>query len=127
MRRRSSWTWSRRRCAWIQRRWRACSRACRSGRGSSWEVSRCTMAVSWDYAITAPGFKYNMTDVAAALGRRQLARADRFRARRAAIATRYAAGFGDVEEVEVPRERADRRHAWHLYPIRLRLDHLTMS
>ena len=108
----------------------ACARAIRSLglHGMSHDGwTRFRAGGSWDYAITAPGFKYNMTDVAAALGLRQLARADRFRARRAAIATRYAAGFGDVEEVEVPRERADRRHAWHLYPIRLRLDHLTMS
>src|SRR5213079_634759 len=66
---------------------------------------------SWDYAITAAGFKYNMTDVAAALGLRQLARADRFRSRRATIARRYSAALADREEVEVPRERADRRHA----------------
>jgi len=79
---------------------------------------------SWDYAITAAGFKYNMTDVAAALGLRQLARADRFRSQRAAIASRYNAALADLEEVEVPRERADRQHAWHLYPLRLRLDHL---
>src|SRR5207245_6776219 len=44
---------------------------------------------SWDYAIAAPGFKYNMTDIAAALGLRQLAKADRFRARRAEVAARY--------------------------------------
>jgi len=79
---------------------------------------------SWDYAITAAGFKYNMTDVAAALGLRQLARADRFRSQRATIARRYSAALADLEEVEVPRERADRRHAWHLYPLRLRLDRL---
>jgi dTDP-4-amino-4,6-dideoxygalactose transaminase len=80
---------------------------------------------SWDYAITAAGFKYNMTDLAAALGLRQLARADRFRSRRATIASRYSAALADLEEVEVPRERADRRHAWHLYPLRLRLDRLS--
>jgi len=82
---------------------------------------------SWDYAITAAGFKYNMTDVAAALGLRQLARADRFRSRRATIARCYSAALADLEEVEVPRERADRRHAWHLYPLRLRLDRLATS
>src|ERR1043166_10309761 len=68
---------------------------------------------SWDYAITAAGFKYNMTALAAAPGLRQLARADRFRSQRSAIARRYSAAIADLEEVEVPRERADRRHAWH--------------
>ena len=82
---------------------------------------------SWDYAITAAGFKYNMTDLAAALGLRQLARADRFRSRRAAIALRYTAELDDLEEVESPREQADRRHAWHLYPIRLHPDRLTID
>src|SRR3989449_1126497 len=89
--------------------------------------SRFRAGGSWDYAITAAGFKYNMTDLAAALGLRQLARADRFRLQRAAIASRYGAALADLEEVEVPRERADRRHAWHLYPLRLRLDRLATS
>src|SRR5438093_11625101 len=80
---------------------------------------------SWGSALTAAGFKYNMTDLAAALGLRQLDRADHFRSRRAAIAMRYTAELDDLDEVEVPRERADRQHAWHLYPIRLRLDRLT--
>jgi len=68
-----------------------------------------------------------MTDLAAALGLRQLARADRFRSRRAAIALRYTAELDDLEEIETPREQADRRHAWHLYPIRLHLDRLTIN
>jgi dTDP-4-amino-4,6-dideoxygalactose transaminase len=82
---------------------------------------------TWDYALTAAGFKYNMTDLAAALGLRQLARADRFRSRRATIARRYSAALADLDEVEVPRERPDRRHAWHLYPLRLRLDRLATN
>jgi len=81
----------------------------------------------WAYEILAPGFKYNMTDIAAALGLRQLAKADQFRARREEVAVRYTAGLGDLEEIEPPRERADRRHAWHLYPIRLRLDRLAIG
>src|SRR5881296_4410049 len=66
---------------------------------------------SWDYAIAAPGFKYNMTDIAAALGLRQLAKADRFRARRAEVAARYTAGLGDLEELETPRDRPRRVHS----------------
>src|SRR5439155_2085451 len=82
---------------------------------------------SWDYAIAAPGFKYNMTDIAAALGLRQLDKADRFRARRTEVAARYTAGLGDLEEIETPCERAGRQHAWHLYAIRLRLDRLAIG
>src|SRR2546427_439985 len=46
-------------------------------------------------------------------------------ARRGALRSRSTAPLADLEEVEVPRERADRQHAWHLYPLRLRLDRLT--
>src|SRR5207253_2097865 len=109
-------------------RWRRCraSRgACARPAASSSKMRR--MRCRPRYAITAAGFKYNMTDLAAALGLRQLARADRFRSRRAAIALRYTAELDDLEEVETPREQADRRHAWHLYPIRLHPDRLTID
>ncbi len=86
--------------------------------------SRFRAGGSWDYAITAPGFKYNMTDVAAALGLRQLGRANRFRARRAEIAARYTAAFADLDGLEVPCPGEDRQHAWHLYVVRLRLERL---
>jgi perosamine synthetase len=80
---------------------------------------------SWDYRIMAPGFKYNMTDVAAAIGIHQLARAEEMRRRREAIASEYVARLADVEELELPSTNPDRIHAWHLFPIRLRLEKLT--
>jgi perosamine synthetase len=89
--------------------------------------SRFRAGGSWDYEITAPGFKYNMTDIAAALGIRQLRRANRFRAKRAQIAARYTAGFADIDLIETPAEREDNQHAWHLYAMRLRLDRLRVS
>jgi dTDP-4-amino-4,6-dideoxygalactose transaminase len=85
---------------------------------------RFRRAGTWDYVIAAPGFKYNMTDVAAALGIEQLRRVVSLRDRRAHIAARYTAALRDVEAIETPHERDDSYHAWHLYPIRLRLDHL---
>jgi perosamine synthetase len=78
----------------------------------------------WDYRIQAPGFKYNLTDVAAAIGIHQLARAEAMRVEREAIAGRLAAGLADVEEVELPPTSPDRIHSWHLFPIRLRLERL---
>jgi len=79
---------------------------------------------SWHYKIIAPGYKYNLTDIAAALGRAQLVKAAALAAQRRQLAERYRALLGDVEELELPVERPDRRSAWHLYVIRLRLDRL---
>ena len=82
---------------------------------------------SWDYRIVAPGFKYNLTDVAAALGLRQLARAEEMRLERERIARRFREGLANVEELELPPDGADRIHSWHLYPIRLRLERLAVD
>jgi perosamine synthetase len=82
---------------------------------------------AWDYRILAPGFKYNMTDVAAALGLRQLQRAEEMRRQREAVARAYLSAFREVEEIELPPEDERRLHAWHLFPIRLRLDRLSVD
>jgi perosamine synthetase len=82
---------------------------------------------SWDYRILAPGFKYNLTDLAAAIGVEQLHRAEAMRVQREAVATRYLTEFAGVEEFELPPVSSDRIHAWHLFPIRLRLDRLTID
>ena len=79
---------------------------------------------SWDYRILAPGYKYNMTDIAAAIGVRQLERAEAMRVERESLAMRYREELADVEEMELPPVPADRIHSWHLFPIRLRLDRL---
>jgi perosamine synthetase len=82
---------------------------------------------SWDYRILAPGYKYNMTDIAAALGVRQLERAEAMRAERQTLAMRYRSELANVEEIELPPVPADRIHSWHLFPIRLRLDRLKID
>lgn len=76
---------------------------------------------SWDYRIVAPGFKYNMTDLAAAIGIHQLRRAETMRRRREQIAGAYCEALGSVEELQLPERPVDRIHSWHLFPIRLRL------
>jgi dTDP-4-amino-4,6-dideoxygalactose transaminase len=82
---------------------------------------------SWFYEVIAPGFKYNMTDVAAAIGVHQLKRADEFRLRRTAIAMAYDQAFANLPlERPVPRRPED-QHAWHLYVIQLCLDQLRIS
>ena len=81
----------------------------------------------WDYRILAPGFKYNLTDVAAAIGIHQLARAEEMRIARQAVAERYREELSDIGEIEVPPADANRIHAWHLFPIRLRLEALAIN
>jgi len=91
----------------------------------AWE--RYSGGRSWDYRIVAPGYKYNLTDVAAAIGLVQLARAEALRTERERIAGRYRAALAELEEVELPPTSADRIHSWHLFPIRLRLDRLSVD
>lgn len=82
---------------------------------------------SWDYRIIAPGYKYNMTDVAAAIGIHQLARAEEMRQKREAVALTYLDALSDVTEIELPPTDSNRLHAWHLFPVRLRLDMLSLD
>jgi perosamine synthetase len=82
---------------------------------------------SWDYRIMAPGFKYNLTDIAAAIGLHQLARAEKMRRARERVARRYLEGLGSIQELELPPDPPNRIHAWHLFPIRLRLDRLRID
>ena len=77
---------------------------------------------AWHYEVIAPGYKYNLTDIAAALGIQQLRKASKFRERRAAIAAAYDAGLSGLPLVQPPRACAGDTHAWHLYVIRLRED-----
>ena len=79
---------------------------------------------SWYYEIVAPGFKYNLTDIAAALGIQQLKKAHAFRQRRAEIAARYDAAFAALPLVLPAHAPAGELHAWHLYPVRLTDDAL---
>ena len=69
----------------------------------------------WFYEVAAPGFKYNLPDVAAAIGIQQLKKADRFYKRRQAIARRYTKAFHGIEGLTCPTELPETSHAWHLY------------
>jgi perosamine synthetase len=80
----------------------------------------------WDYQILAPGYKYNLTDIAASIGLCQLARAEEMRLERETIALRYLEAFGDLNEIELPPLNENRIHSWHLFPIKLRLDRLSI-
>ncbi len=80
---------------------------------------------SWRYDILAAGFKYNMTDLQAAMGRVQLRRLHAFQERREAIAARYDEAFAGMEELQTPTRRPDVESALHLYVLRLQLSRLT--
>jgi len=82
---------------------------------------------SWYYEIIQPGYKYNMTDLAAAIGLHQLARRQWLLERRQAIAQRYNAAFSQLAGVALPPDPAHVEHAWHLYLLRLHLEQLTID
>ena len=82
---------------------------------------------SWLYDITYPGFKYNMTDLQAALGLHQLRKLPRFHARRARIASLYTQAFADHPALETPYEASDVTSSWHLYVLRLRPEGLSIG
>lgn len=77
---------------------------------------------SWHYEVVAPGYKYNLPDPAAAIGRIQLARAEEMGQSRARIGTAYDAAFTDLP-LDLPAHAPEGdEHAWHLYVVRLRDD-----
>jgi len=89
--------------------------------------ARYTEEGNWYYEISAPGFKYNMTDLAASLGLAQLAKAQHMWSRRQMIARCYNNAFGEIPELEIPIDHDKCQHAWHLYILRLRPEQLTID
>ena len=74
---------------------------------------------AWHYDVVAPGYKYNMSDVAAAIGLKQLAKADAFHTRRTEIAQQYLSAFADLP-LQLPAVGATGDvHSWHLFVVRL--------
>jgi perosamine synthetase len=82
---------------------------------------------NWYYEVEEAGYKYNMTDLQAAIGLVQLSKCDAMYGARRRIAERYTSGFRNVEAVQVPITYPDRESAWHLYILRLRLGALTID
>jgi len=94
--------------------------------GIYWAVTRDRRGPC-GYDVSYPGFKYNMTDIAAAIGLVQLRRLPVFARRRAQIAALYRRLLSDVPQLELPTARPEVEHAWQLYIVRLRPErtHLT--
>ena len=84
-------------------------------------------AGSWYYEVVEPGFKQNMTDIQASLGIHQLRKLDKFIEARARYANMYSKAFADVPELETPIVHGGRKHAWHLFVLRLRTERLKID
>ena len=79
---------------------------------------------SWRYDVSYPGFKYNMTDTAAAMGLVQLRRLPAMHHRRQELAQQYSELLADCSALQLPVTLPDVEHAWHLYAVRLRPERL---
>lgn len=82
---------------------------------------------SWYYEILYPGYKYNMSDIQAALGLNQLKNFDHYQRIREEYVQLYNNSFKDIAEIEIPLTKLNIKHAWHLYIIKLNLDLLTIN
>lgn len=76
-------------------------------------------APSWYYEIVAPGFKYNMTDIAASIGIHQLKKANSFQQKRAYIVALYDEALADLPIIRPPHAAVSDVHSWHLYVAQL--------
>jgi perosamine synthetase len=90
-------------------------------------VNRYTPEGSWYYEICYPGYKYNLTDMASALGIPQLHKCHDFGKIRHRYAMRYNDAFKDIPEISVPHVQEDIEHAWHLYVIQLDVERLRIG
>ncbi len=88
---------------------------------------RYSRSGSWRYQIVEPGFKYNMSDIQAAIGLAQLRKITDFQKRREEIVSLYNDAFKDNEALEIPTERPGIKHSWHLYVLRLHLKALRIG
>jgi perosamine synthetase len=88
---------------------------------------RYTSEGSWYYEVLFPGYKYNMTDIAAAIGVEQLRKCGSFWKARQRIAAAYDEGLRDLDGIELPARRPDRQHAWHLYVVKIDPDRLRID
>jgi perosamine synthetase len=75
---------------------------------------------AWYYEIVEQGFKYNLTDIAAVMGLKQLSRLESMQRRRVEVVSAFDEAFSDLDALILPKARPHVDHAWHLYIVRLR-------
>ena len=73
----------------------------------------------WYYEVEMPGYKCNMTDIQAAMGRVQLKQLMDFHERRRKIVTHYQSAFEKIEYLVCPVEKKEVESSWHLYPLQI--------
>jgi perosamine synthetase len=95
--------------------------------GISSDARQRQSAGQWHYEMVLLGFNYRLPDIVCALGIQQLKRLDANLARRREIAALYTAAFREIPGVIPPPVRPEANPAWHLYPIRLDLEKLTVD
>ncbi len=84
---------------------------------------RFSTGASWEYDVVAPGFKYNMSDINAALGIHQLKKAEKFRKKRQKIAETYYEFLKDIPGLILPRIHcAMEDHSWYLFNVLIEPD-----
>jgi len=88
---------------------------------------RYTDTGSWYYEVTTPGYKYNLSDVLAAIGIAQLERFDELQRRRREHTAQYDRLLAELPEIRRPTTRPGMSHAWHLYAIGLELERLRID
>jgi UDP-4-amino-4,6-dideoxy-N-acetyl-beta-L-altrosamine transaminase len=98
---------------------------CFRNHGISTDARQRQSQGQWQYEMVLLGFNYRLTDIACALGVRQLQKLDENVARRRAIAMKYREELSELPHAILPAEKAESSSSWHLFPIRLRLERLT--
>jgi len=88
---------------------------------------RLSKTGNWYYEITVPGYKYNMTDIAASIGIEQLKKLKIFNKKRKVLKDLYSKEFKEIPEITVPFVHKDSEHAWNLYSILLDIESLKIS
>jgi dTDP-4-amino-4,6-dideoxygalactose transaminase len=88
---------------------------------------RYTAEGNWYYEVVEPGFKYNMTDIQAAIGLVQLGRLSEMQKRRRAVVEQYNTAFSQIPALQTPVERPNVQSAWHLYVLRLNPERLKIN
>ncbi|HEX3037898.1 MAG TPA: DegT/DnrJ/EryC1/StrS family aminotransferase [Oscillospiraceae bacterium] len=99
-----------------------------AGQGMSHNAwNRYAKGGSWKYDIAEPGFKYNMFDIQAALGLKQLSRLEEMQEKRLKIAAKFQEAFGKIDAIDPPFVPEYATHCWHLYVIRIVPELLTID
>jgi len=88
---------------------------------------RSTRSRLWYYEVQEAGYKYNLTDLQSAIGIVQLSKCEEMNYARHRIAKRYNDALAPLKEIEIPEILPDRQSSWHLYVLRLRLEHLRID